>query len=99
MTETKCSARRFHGGRSAVSRQFRFDIDNVLARLDGVRPTRGGWMARCPAHTDRTPSLSIRIGGDGRVLLHCFAGCSYEKIRRALGLPVAEVATAEADKP
>jgi hypothetical protein len=34
-----------------------------------------GWTARCPAHDDRNPSLSITEDRDGRVLLHCFAGC------------------------
>ena len=33
----------------------------ILDRLDGVRPTGDGrWIARCPAHDDRSPSLSIR---------------------------------------
>jgi putative DNA primase/helicase len=40
-------------------------------------------MARCPAHDDRTPSLSIGER-DGKVLFHCFAGCSQSKVRRAL---------------
>jgi hypothetical protein len=44
------------------------------------------WMAQCPAHPDRTPSLSIREGDDGRVLLHCFGGCGTARILDALGL-------------
>jgi hypothetical protein len=46
----------------------------------------GKWQARCPAHTDRLPSLSIREGQDGRVLLHCFAGCTHTAILGKLGL-------------
>lgn len=62
-------------------------LDKVLRRLDKVRSTsRDGWMARCPAHNDSTPSLSVDTGEDGRVLLNCFAGCSKDKILRSLGL-------------
>jgi hypothetical protein len=43
-------------------------------------------MARCPAHDDRTPSLSIAQGDDGRVLLHCHAGCEHRAIAAALDL-------------
>lgn len=39
--------------------------------------------ARCPAHDDRNPSLSIRNGEAGTLLLHCFAGCAYHDIRSA----------------
>ncbi|HLW82620.1 MAG TPA: hypothetical protein VKS20_11345 [Candidatus Acidoferrales bacterium] len=45
-------------------------------------------MTRCPAHADRSPSLSIREGSDGRVLLHCFAGCSLEAVCEATGIHV-----------
>lgn len=51
-------------------------VGEFLARLDGVRETaRGSWVARCPAHEDRKPSLAIRELNDGTVLVHCFAGC------------------------
>lgn len=59
----------------------------LLDRLDRVRETgRGRWLARCPAHRDRAPSLSIRELDDGRVLVHCFAGCSSNDVLDALGL-------------
>ena len=48
-------------------------IEDFLTRLDGVKRTGRGWQAKCPAHDDRSPSLSIREGELG-VLLHCFAG-------------------------
>ena len=51
-------------------------LSDLLARLDSVRSSGRGWTAKCPAHQDRTASLSITAGDDGRVLLHCFAGCS-----------------------
>jgi hypothetical protein len=60
-------------------------IDEFLSRLDRVRTRAGGWVARCPAHEDRNPSLSVRET-DGRVLVHCFAGCTVGAIVEALGL-------------
>jgi putative DNA primase/helicase len=55
-----------------------------LAAVLNARPTGRGWVARCPAHDDRTPSLSIRETHEGRVLLKCFAGCSWADLRDAL---------------
>jgi hypothetical protein len=46
----------------------------------------GRWKARCPAHNDRSPSLSIRAGDDGRVLVLCRAGCALDSILSALKL-------------
>lgn len=61
--------------------------DAFLARLDAVRRTGPGrWLARCPGHDDRSPSLSIRELPDGRILLHDFAGCGVEEVLNALGL-------------
>jgi len=40
--------------------------------------------ARCPAHDDLTPSLSIRDGDHG-VLLKCHAGCSSRNVLAVLG--------------
>ncbi|WP_019224181.1 DUF7146 domain-containing protein, partial [Bartonella rattimassiliensis] len=50
---------------------------------------RGGWhghygLALCPAHDDKMPSLSIKNGHDGRLLLYCHAGCPFRKIIQAL---------------
>lgn len=47
-------------------------------------------MARCPAHADRTPSLSIRMDGD-RLLIHCFAGCPAESVLDAVGLRFSDI--------
>ncbi|WP_375702276.1 toprim domain-containing protein [Bartonella sp. AA89HNZF] len=54
-----------------------------------TRALRGTWhgrygTARCPAHDDRLPSLSISNGNDGRLLLYCYAGCSFREIIQAL---------------
>lgn len=59
-------------------------VSDILNRLDKVKPTAGGWIARCPAHDDREPSLSISEGNDGRVLLHCHAGCNIDSITSAI---------------
>lgn len=62
-------------------------IERVLPRLAQVKANGDrSWMACCPSHDDRHPSLSIRLADDGRVLLKCFAGCSGDEVRTALGL-------------
>ena len=65
--------------------------DQLLNRFDKVRPKRGGWTARCPAHHDKDPSLSI-ARGDRWWLLHCHAGCATRVICVAVGLAVSELA-------
>ncbi len=67
-------------------------IETLISRLDGVKETgHGKNVARCPAHDDRSPSLAIRKCDDGRVLLHCFAGCETEDVLAALGLSFPDV--------
>lgn len=65
----------------------------LLDHLKGVRrcgPNR--WVASCPAHEDKTPSLSIRELDDGRLLVHCFGkDCSFEDIVAGAGVDVAEM--------
>lgn len=53
------------------------------ASLAAVR-SGSGWVARCPAHDDRRPSLSINEGEDGRVLVRCHAGCDQSAVIDAL---------------
>ncbi|MCW5777804.1 MAG: DUF3987 domain-containing protein, partial [Phycisphaeraceae bacterium] len=67
-------------------------VIDALARA-GCTPKRHGeaWSARCPAHDDRAPSLSIGIGTDARVLLHCHAGCPTEAIVGMLGLAMRDL--------
>ena len=57
--------------------------------IDIVGTLGGRWtgytaLCRCPAHNDRTPSLSLRQGDRG-VLVHCYAGCAREDVLRELG--------------
>src|SRR5437879_5166259 len=72
-----------HSERS-TGKEVCMTIEDFLARLDGVRKSGQRYMARCPAHQDRNPSLSIREGERG-VLVRCFAGCSYQEIMAAIG--------------
>ena len=71
----------------------------LLLRLQGVRK-RGSsqWSARCPAHDDKSPSLSIRENPDGRVLLHCFGGCHTRNVVEALGLALEDLFPPNADR-
>src|SRR6266516_1488876 len=66
-------------------------VETVLAHLKGVRKSLHGWVACCPAHSDREPSLSIGLGDEGQVLLTCFAGCSLDTIVEAMGITVADL--------
>lgn len=67
-------------------------IQLVLDKLEGVKAEgQGQWIARCPAHEDRVQSLSIGIGNDERVLLHCHAGCKTPTIVEAMDLKVTDL--------
>jgi putative DNA primase/helicase len=57
-----------------------------LARNLKAKRSGPGWIARCPAHEDHRESLSIGEGEAGRLLLNCFAGCSFDQIIRAAGV-------------
>jgi len=55
-----------------------------IARVLGGRRTGGSYLVQCPAHADRNPSLSIRAGEEGRIHVHCFAGCDKHSVKQAL---------------
>ena len=64
----------------------------LLDRLKAVKATGPGrWIARCPAHEDRHPSLSVRELDDGRVLVHCFASCEVQSVLDAIGLTITDL--------
>lgn len=76
-----------------MSRVTDWTAAEAAARLSGsgrakARKKGQGWMVCCPAHNDRTPSLSLADGKEG-LLFHCFAGCSssdvFEALREKLG--------------
>lgn len=68
-------------------------IDRLLPLLGKVKRDGDGWKARCPAHDDSDPSLSVSVGTDGRVLLHDFGGCTTEAIVTKLGITMADLFT------
>ena len=70
-----------------MAQQAMSHVEILLSRIEKARPTgRGSWIACCPAHEDRHPSMTIRETEDGTVLVHCFSGCSVEQILAAVGL-------------
>lgn len=67
-------------------------IDNLFSRLDKVKRTGNGtYQACCPAHADKSPSLTIRETDDGTILLHCFAGCSAYEVVSAVGMELSDL--------
>lgn len=64
-----------------------FDTFVRVLEQCGCKPHVQGLRAnaRCPAHEDSSPSLSVRCAGDGRVLVHCHAGCETPAVLAALG--------------
>lgn len=74
--------------------------DALLQRLDRVHARgRGQWSARCPAHDDKGPSLSVKETAEGAVLVHCFAGCNVDEIVRAVGFDITALFPPKPDKP
>lgn len=64
----------------------------LLARVEKVKRTgRNRWTACCPAHDDHNPSLVIRELDDGRLLVHCFAGCAVHEVVGAIGLDLSDL--------
>ena len=74
------------------------NIDNVLAHMECVHKTGADkWICRCPAHNDKSPSLSIRLTPE-RILLYCFAGCTTEAIITASGLTWGDICGDDPDR-
>jgi hypothetical protein len=62
-------------------------IEDIIPRLEKAKRTgRNNWLACCPAHDDRNPSMTIHAADDGRILVKCFSGCSFNEIVDALGM-------------
>lgn len=67
-------------------------IERVLESIPGAREVgEAQWEVCCPAHADLKPSLSISVGEDDRVLLHCHAGCELEEVLSCAGLTMADL--------
>ena len=66
--------------------------ETILSRLSRVRKSgKGSWSACCPAHADKSPSLSVKELDDGRTLIHCFGGCGTDDVLAAIGLEMADL--------
>lgn len=65
--------------------------ENLIQRLAKVRGRNGSWTACCPAHDDKGPSLAVRELPDGRVLVHCFAGCETESVLGSVGMDMTDL--------
>lgn len=62
-------------------------VNKILERLETYRKTSANqWVAVCPSHNDRSPSLHVREKEDGRILIHCKAGCGANQVLDAIGL-------------
>ena len=68
-------------------------IEDFLSRLEGVTRSKkpDQYMAKCPAHNDKEPSLSVGKGKDGEILIHCQRGCHYLDVLAAMGLTKADL--------
>lgn len=61
--------------------------ESLLSRLDRVKETGPGrWLARCPSHNDKNPSLAVRETDDGVILIKCWSGCSANDVVTSVGL-------------
>lgn len=66
-------------------------LEMLLSRLKKARRTANGqWVACCPAHDDKSPSLAVKAV-DGTILLHCFGGCSVEEVLGAVEMTVSDL--------
>lgn len=86
--------------KSGTSRSFHtaLSLDELLGRLKRVRKCAHGFVACCPAHDDRHPSLSLKLVGT-LILLHCFKGCSLEAICDVLRIRVRDLFHCEEGNP
>lgn len=67
------------------------NIEDFLSRLEKVKKTPSGWLACCPAHDDKSPSLTVGIGKGGGVIAHCFGGCDIADVVAAVGMTLSDL--------
>ncbi len=66
-------------------------VEDLLTRLEKVRKAGDrSWSARCPAHADKGPSLRV-TDKDGKILIHCFAGCGAAEVAAAIGVNLSDL--------
>ncbi len=94
-----CRLLRWSGSRRA-SMQNRIDpLSEVLSRLSNVTGNGEKHRASCPGHRSSSRSLSITRAQDGRVLIHCFAGCEATAVLNAIGLTYRDLFTTHDSRP
>lgn len=68
------------------------DAIPLLSRFDGVRSTgQDKWQVKCPSHDDNNASLSVSRGDDGKIVMHCHAGCATRDVLGAVGATMADL--------
>lgn len=70
----------------------------VLPLLSGIKSSGGSYTAKCPSHEDGNPSLSVSVGKEHPVVLHCHAGCTQDAVLDALGLTWSDISNPDDDK-
>lgn len=63
----------------------------IVSLLHARRVSKGKWMAKCPAHRERTASVLISERANGSTGVHCFAGCNINDVLGAVGLRVSDL--------
>lgn len=66
-------------------------LDDIGRRLERWHKNGTGYKARCPAHDDKDPSLSVSTGDDGRILFKCHAGCTAKDICARIGVEISDL--------
>lgn len=74
-----------------LSRPSADPLDLLLSRLKGVKKIGKRYLVCCPSHNDKSPSLSLARGDDGRALVRCWAGCETGDVLAAVGLEMRDL--------
>ncbi len=68
------------------------NLDTILNQLDKVKAYGNNkWLACCPAHNDKHPSLKVTMTDDGKILIKCWAGCDISAVLKALSIEMADL--------
>jgi hypothetical protein len=83
--QKQSSRRRESSGERIESNWQQLDPETLAKKIDSrARQSATGWKLRCPAHDDRSPSFTVSRGDGGRPIMHCFGGCTFPEIARAI---------------
>lgn len=84
---------------ASVAQNLSKTHSEILFKTQAKKQQNGVWQGCCPAHNDKSPSLSIGTGKDGRILLTCHTGCTLQAICSALGISVSDLFPQKTAKP